>query len=834
MRDIERSRWHKAEAKLRRSLQRDSTNASARYVLAIFYFSPENPAFNLDSSYRHVVTALTDLTYLTAREREKLRRAGIDSASLVDLRSGIETVAFKVANENNTEDSYVEFLSRYPTATQRDLAIQLRDEVAYQDARNENTAEAFLSYVTRYPESERVADATEQYYHLLYRARTRDGRLKSFESFLADHPDTPYRAEIYRNIFEITTADGSVASFLSFMNRYPVSELVVLAGQLAFHLLADDEDAIWPSEFLNDSLNNLLAINRSFLVPFLTGDRFGFMDEHGNEVLRAQYSEIHDDYLCGRVFDEVLIVDNKLVDRNGTVLHEGDIAEVVDIGAGFLLVEATEGLRLIHKSGFEPVPDIDDARVIARTFLAVKKSNRWFAYAFTGRLLDDRSWDDITEMRDLVVFTRDSSKFIISIKDMGNGAEGDPLPLSEPFEELRLWPGGLIWGKSGQFEGVLNQSMKTVIRFDRHILTRAPFGATAQVPNGVVVYNLSGRKSTVFDRVSLLAGHVGVKKNGSWFLYDPAQHTIHQRPYDSLRAEGAFVVGTRADSVHVWFRDKVFRSFYRPGRIGFVPGHDSTSFLTVQVKGQQSSVFDLAGRHLFSASFDALEYTGEGLFVVTRRDRKGLVDGAGKVRLPAEYDAIGTAQNDVVFTLKNKKFGAYHTRMSKLIKPLYDRNPVPYGATCVVAYKNGYYGFLGWDNKSLSGFEFDEVSYWTESLAFVRQGSLWSIFDLTTGRKVEADIRNIKIIGETTSGKLAVIQKGEYFGVISSQGRVVLPTAFSAIINLGTPDTPLYFTEKQGPEASQYVVAYYDRTGELVRQETYEDVADHDRIYCED
>src|SRR5690606_30712173 len=124
MREIERSRWHKAEAKLRRSLQRDSTNASARYVLAIFYFSPENPAFNLDSSYRHVVTALTDLTYLTAREREKLRRAGIDSASLVDLRSGIETVAFKVANENNTEDSYVEFLSRYPTATQLDLAIQ--------------------------------------------------------------------------------------------------------------------------------------------------------------------------------------------------------------------------------------------------------------------------------------------------------------------------------------------------------------------------------------------------------------------------------------------------------------------------------------------------------------------------------------------------------------------------------------------------------------------------------------------------------------------------------------------------------------------------------------
>ncbi len=830
---MEKGRWLKAETTLRKTLKRDSLNASARYVFSLFYFHPHNPHFHADSAHHYVVGALRDLGHLTLREREKFRRAGVDSVRLLELRVRIDSTAFEAARGLNTEDAYIGFLTRYPSAAQRELAASLRDEVAYQDALRENTADGFLRYLKRYPYAARAQDATAQYDHLVYRERTQDGRLQSFESFLADHPHTQYEAEIYRNIFEIVTADGRVASFLSFMSSYPTSGLAERAGQLAFHLLADDEDAEWPSDFLNDSLANLLEVNRSYLVPFLTDDRFGFMDQHGAQILPAQYSEIHYEYLCGQVLDEVLIVDNQLVDRNGTTLYRGEVLGVDDIGAGFLLVEATDGIRLIHKSGFEPIDHVDDARVIARTFLAVKKSGRWLAYAFTGRLLDTRSWDDIGVMGELVVFTQGQTGFLIAKEQVGNGVEDGLLPLSEPFDDLKLWPGRLIWGKSGQFEGVMSQSMKTVIRFDRHNLTQAPFGATARVPNGVVVYNLAGMKSTLFEKVSVLPGNVGVNKNGAWFLYDPVKHVMHPRSYDSLRAEGVFVVGTRKDSVYVSFKDNVFRSFFRPGKIGFVPGLDSISVLTVEVRGgQQKSVFDLRGRLLFSANFDGLEYAGNGLFVMTRRDRKGLVDREGKMRLPIEYDAIGTAQNDVVSTLRNRKFGAYHTRLGKFIKPQYDRNPVPYGTTCVVVFKDGYYGFLGWDSKPLSAFEFDEVNYWNESMAFVKKGALWGIFDLTSRRVIEANLKSITIIGETSSGRSAIVQKGDHFGVVSSQGRIVLPPTFSEIINLGTPDAPLYFTERDVPEAAVYIVVYYDRMGEMIRREVYEDAAHHDRIYC--
>ncbi|MDQ2657567.1 MAG: hypothetical protein M3Y60_09125, partial [Bacteroidota bacterium] len=246
VKNIEKGRWEKAEHQLRKSLARDTLNPSLRYTFSVFYFHPENPDFHLDSAYHYAVTALDDYQLSPQRERERLRRMSVDSLALTALRARIDSAAFEVARERNTEESYLEFLSHFPTAMQKELAAKLRDEVAFQDALAINTHEAFHRYLTRYPESVRVPEARARYDRLLYLDATKDQRLSSFERFLAAHPETPYRGEIYRNIFEISTADGHIESFLSFMTRYPVSNLVTKAGQIIFYILAGDEEPDWP------------------------------------------------------------------------------------------------------------------------------------------------------------------------------------------------------------------------------------------------------------------------------------------------------------------------------------------------------------------------------------------------------------------------------------------------------------------------------------------------------------------------------------------------------------------------------------------------------------
>jgi len=834
MKLMAKHRWLKAETRLRKTLAKGTLNPSVRYHISLFYFHGDNPAYSLDSAYHYAVTALDDYALTPARERDRLRRISIDSLRLISLRAQIDSTAFEEARKANTEAAYLKFLSEFPLAVQRDLAAHLRDEVAYQDALRENTYQAFFSYLNRYPQADRAGEARTHYDRLLYTEQTKDQRLASYEKFLAEHPETPYRGEIYRHIFEISTADGSVENFLDFMTRYPVSELVRKAGQMIFHILADEDDPDWPAQFLNDSLRNLLTINQYYLVPVLKDNLYGFMDEKGRDITPPSYKSIHTDYLCGQIRDEVLMVDDKLVARNGSVIFDGSITDLTDLGTGFLKINVGNVIKVIHKAGFVVHDSVEDCRILSRRYMAVKKNNAWRLFTLTGRLLDTNAWEDITDLKDVIELKRSNKIYIIHKSQLAKGADGTPLRFSEPFDELKLWPQGLLWGRAGNFQGVLNQGLHGVIRFDRHALTQTFFGAVAQMSNGYALYNWTGKKSTVFDRVNIFEPWVTVKRGGSWYVFDPQLMKNQSKAYDTIRAEGPFLVGQVTDTLYVHFAGNHVSPFFRALKVSFIPGMDSTSFLLVEENPRQKSVFDLRGNKLFSAYFDNLEYAGQGIFVFTRKDKKGLINMQGGMLLQPEYDAIGSVKDDVISLLKNKRFGAWHIHHKKLIKPQYDRNILPYNGALIFTFKNGYYGFLGWDNKPVSAFSFDEIRYWDDSTALVRQGSLWSFYDIHAGKNIEEKLRNIMFIKNTAEEKIAIIQKDNNFGVVSNRRDTVIPVTFTDIINLGSADAPLYFTEKHVREASLYIVIYYDDGGNMLRKEIYDESADYDKIYCSD
>ena len=831
---MEKHRWQKAEDRLRKSLARDTLSPTVRYLLSVYYFDVDNPANNLDSAYHYAVTALDGYALRPARDRDKLRRVSFDSLYLISWRARIDSTAFEVARQANTEAAYLEFLRAFPSAVQRDLAARLRDEVAYQEALRQNTHPAFLDFLKRYPKAVRASEARAHYERLLYAAETGDQRLASFERFLKNYPESPYRSAVYQNIFEISTADGSVDSFLTFMRRYPVSGQVKTAGQLIFHILADEENPQWPRQFLTDSLKHLLTLNATYLVPVLQNHLYGFLDQTGKEIIAPRFKAIDPDYLCGNITDEVLRVDNMLIARNGRVIYEGEVLEMSDLGIGFLKITTPSVVKVIHKAGLIFQDSIDDCRVLARRYIAVKKNNAWQLYTLTGRLLDRESWDDIYPIHEVIAFRRDKHVFIAPNPELGKSANGNALPLSEPFDEIRLWTQGLLWGKAGDFEGVLNGSLQGVIRFDRHVLNQTFFGATARVPNGYTLYNWGGKRSTTYEAVRVFDPWVSVKKNGTWYLFDPYLMKDESRGYDSVRTEGPFPVGIRKDSVSIHFAHNHVKTFFRPIKVAFVPGMDSTSFLLVEESPRAKSVFDLAGNKLFSSAFDAIEYAGQGMFVVTRKDRKGLIGIHGETLLPAEFDAIGSVKEHVISVLRNRRFGAYDIRQKKLIKPQYDRNIVPYNETVVSTFRDGHYGFLGWDNKPVSLFAFDEIRYWNDSIAMVRRGSFWSFYDIPARKDTETNLRKISLIRNAPDEKIAIIQKDNAFGVIGNKGEVIIPVTFTDIVNLGSTDQPLYFTEKHVKEASLYIVIYYDHAGNMLRKEIYDDASDYDKIYCTD
>ena len=135
------------------------------------------------------------------------------------------------------------------------------------------------------------------------------------------------------------------------------------------------------------------------------------------------------------------------------------------------------------------------------------------------------------------------------------------------------------------------------------------------------------------------------------------------------------------------------------------------------------------------------------------------------------------------------------------------------------------------NNKAVTPFEFTEVQAWSDSVALVRKNQQWLFFDIFSRRFLPQQMRDIRFIRNTDEERLAIVRGGDLYGVISNRKGTIIPINFSDIVNVGSPEEPLYFTEKHVEEALLFVVIYYDKNGRMLRKEVYEQ-DDYEKIYC--
>jgi hypothetical protein len=828
--NIRKQKWDKAYGQLQKAMTKDSLNTSAAYVLADYFFTPANPAYQLDSAYHYVQHALVDFQKTTIKQRERLKRFPVDSLVLVRLRQQIDSAAFVRARTVHTERAYVEFIAHFTTAQQRDEAAGLRDEVAYQDALLQNTHQVFAAYLDRYPQSSRARDARARYDRLFFESATQDQRLASYKTFLKNHPDTPHRREAEQNIFQLSTAAGSIESYDDFLRDYPESAFAGKARNILFHLLPEEQRE---GKFMSDSLLAVIDLEHNYLVPFLHAGQFGFMDKDGREIISAGMDELANDYRCGHVTDDVLLLPHKVVALNGAVIANETALSIEDIGAGFLLMEKEGCSTVIHKTGFAVGDNcIDDAKILNGKIVAVKKDNQWSAWTLTGLRLLPYAWDEINAVKDVIVLKKQASFTLATIDHIAACAEQRQPVNGNEYQDVKPWPGNKVAVSTTEGPGVVDQSLRNYIRPGRQTLAPTYFGALLTRESGTHTVNVAGETSVAFHRVIVQEPWTAVHDGVAWRLFAPATMTYQSPPFDSVAFAGPFALGMKKDSLRIYFSPRRQITLPQPVRAEFVPGQDSSRFLMVE-QGDKKTLYDGSGKKLFTTSLERIQHAGEGFFVVHKRDKKGLLGADGKPVLPVEYDAIGSMSGGIVSLLKATKFGLFDCRRRKLIAPVYSKNLTPYNDKMVVAYKNGAYGFVDWDGKALDPLAFTEVRYWNDTAAFVKKGGHWMVYETRTGQVLLDNISTYKLIQDRPGEKLAIVQRDRRYGVINSRKGTVIPMTFSDIINVGSPGEPLYFTEKHVEEASIFVVIYYTAGGKMLRKEVYEQ-DDYDRIYCSD
>lgn len=831
---IEKGKWLKAEQGLYKSLKKDSLNPEARYGLSKLYFSPAYSNFNIDSAYHYAQSAITVFGTVSVRQRDRLKRFPLDSAILIDQREKIDSAAFERAKTSNTESGYIDFIARFKSARQQDAAIELRNEVAFVDALKSNTPLAYFTYLKKYPASARADEARQRYEKLLFEEGTKDGKLVSYEKFLRDYPQSFYRKEVEKNIFEISTAAGTHSALTRFIENYPELNFYVKRVKDILYHIEKESDAVRKYTFKSDSIELISTLEKGFLVPILKGGKFGFMNGQGKEMLPLRFAGIHESYLCGAIKTDYLITSEGIVGRSGKMIRPGKVDTAEDLGFGFLKLKASGCWRLVHKSGYTTDEScVEDAKIIVGQYLAVKRDKKWGLFALNGRQLLSYQYEEIEALDRVVVLGKTRKKILVTRDQLSNIANKIPLDESRVFDEVRQLKSDYYLVRNGTLEGIVNSSLTYVVPLERHSIMQSPYGFVMEKNKKYKINDVSQElKGIEFNHLEFYGDWIGTQESGNISLYHGREKKHLRRQLDSLWFEHQVAFTKKNDSLRVYFNSGKSLDFDSRVKVKFIESQDTTNYFYVSEKNKNSVYAVKSEVKLFAAEFDDLEYLGYGSFLISKGVKKGLVDDTGKIILPIEYTAIIVTGFGIVSLLKDNKFGLFNMIKRKLIKPSFERNVLLYGEDRLLAFKDGYYGFIDWQAKPLGKFEFEEIQRWNDSVAIVKRNFQWSLYEVETQKILMSKIKDFHLVGEEGDEKTIVIHKENSFGVRSNRRGEIIPASYTDIINLGTAEDPLYFAEKHIEEAGIYVIIYFDREGKSIRKQVFEE-DEYVKIYCD-
>jgi hypothetical protein len=827
---MDKGKWSGAEEVLRKSLRKDSINTAAGFIFSMYYSAPENPAFNLDSAYRYVLLATGDFSVSSPREKERLLKFPIDSEALVLQRMAIDSAAFEKAKKINTEKSYQDFISKYTFATERTVAIELRGELAFIETLKINTYKSFKEYLVRYPESARATEASQRYEKSFYADRTRDGKLKSFELFFRDFPGSPYNSEAEKNVFEISTASGKISSFINYLEKYPASRYKSRVNAILYHLYKEEEQS---PVFVSDSLRKIERQERGYWVPVLKNGKFGFMDQYGVETVRPQFDSVHQDYPCGNIRTDYLSVAGGIINRAGKWIVHDAIADVQDLGSGFLKITKSECHYSVHKSGVSGVCH-EDVKVIAHNFIAFKDRGRWGLSTLLDKVLIDPQYEDILALDTLIILVKNGKKILVTVNQIAAVANGSALSEALVYDDVRRLDKGHYLVRNGASEGVLNARLEFVIPLGRYSITKSSPGFILGQSNQFILAEVSAAlDNKTFDQVQFYGDWIRLRQSSNLQLYNIKKRKIESERLDSLRFDNELAFAFRHDTLKVYLNSGIAINFQRDTKVNFIESVDSSRYFLIPEKVKKTIYNAASGKKLFSFEADKFEFIGNGAFLVSKGNKKGLISQEGKTLVPLEYAAIVQAGRPWVSLLKDKKFGMYNLTTHKLVKPLYDRNIAPFSARWLIAYRDGGYGFIGLDSKPHSKFEFEEVKVWNDTAAWVKKNFQWMIYGVSSGKIVLSNVKDYHYVQESPLERIAIVRRDLFYGVVSNRRGELIPANFSDIVNVGSVEDPIYFSEKNVEEAGIHVVIYYDENGKLLRKQAYED-DEYERIYCDE
>lgn len=828
---------------LDKSLAKDSINPAGNYLYARLYTDTAFSRYNVDTAYLYVNEAIRDFQYVSeVKDLSALQDVGVDSVSLEKHKDLIDSLQFELMKGRHTIADYNWFMEAHDDAIQIPEAIALRNRIAYEDASNTNTWQSYFSFMRIYPAATDFAEAEDKYKKLIFEERTADGKYQSYVDFLEEFPGTPYREICEEQIFLTSTTLNTIEAYTDFLKNYPNEKLAAKILPRLYHLYKEDfpsdtffEHFDLPS--LRDSLDKVIALENGFWLPKLENGKFSFFDASGQVKFESPFTSITDDYKCNPVFTDFVAgtKDGKqqLLGRNGNLIYEGIFDRAVDRGFGFITVENLEGVRLLHKSGEViidmPQPSID---VLNRHFIRTQQGDKFGLTTINGKSLLAHEFDKIDTFQNYLWLEQSGLIALVKSEALFPAILEKPVEIDFQFEELELLDNGTLLAIKDGKEGILNLNLEELIPFDNHSPYDRSYGWLIEKGDQrqLIHKHYPFLRDSVYDNLVENHNWIGVKKDSSWTLLDQKGQMAIAEGYDSLQFWGEnMVMLYKNDSVLAQFRNGkqlLMDKAWEPKLLvpqNYIKTGEPALFDFFMLTGAKDyrKVYNSQGNEILSATYKEVTAMGPNLLRLQKRNT-ALVDSTGNFVLKFIYDGVGSYDKGYVSILKGGKVGILNIEKSLTIPPTYDNLITPYADTVLIAREDDFFGFINTANEPLSGFDFDEVHYWNDTIAMVRIENEWLLHNIASEEPVYEGISDYEYLIDSPEEKRILVSTEKGQGIYSSlTGELIEPT-FNEIKQLGTEEKPIYFAVKIVAEANIYVAIYFDENGNKLFTQTYQ------------
>ncbi|MDA0194072.1 MAG: WG repeat-containing protein [Bacteroidetes bacterium] len=838
--------FEKAEEHLIKSLVKNPINPGAKYIYSTMYSDSAFSRYNIDSAYYFALKAIDDFQYADAKTISALIKNKIYESYLIAQRKEVENQAFNRSLSLNTVMSFNLFMDHFPLSDQIPLAIKNRNALAFEEARKVNMWEAYKDFIESFPDADQIPEAQKAYEQLLFSDYTEDGKLLSLQYFLADHPNSPHKRETELNVLKITAGLNRHEALSEFLTNHSDSDWIRLVMKRFFHLDRDFYGLKYFDQYAfddntRDSLLAVINLNKTYLLPFYELNKYGFMNASGETVLEAKYDYIKEEYFCGNIQSDVLEVREngalRLINYLGKPVFNGGFDEAIDLRGGFVKMRKNGRYGVWHKGGFDILDAVfEDVDLLKSNAIKAKKNGRWALYSVFGEQLTDHEFSDIYLVNDYWIFEKDGLLAITNFEKLIPLTDGNKLELDFRYDEVELVKNDYLLCYSGKRESLLNKNLQKIISESEQTILPLKNDWIVKSDKGVSYFQAKNGSylNETFKDIVFSRSWMGLQRDSTWTLLGEGYGFTPKFNLDSIRILNDYVTFyQKGDTVRLAFYPRTIR-YIKPEDevriLGVQQPNDSSQYVLVNGK-VISSIYSEKGELMFRAGYDAIDYLTEGYFSFEDKRKKGILNDKGLIIVKAAYEGIGQVRDSLANILSKGKFGAYDLSKKILIKPNYLKRIEKYASNYLVALKEDGYGFLNREGEELSEFIFSQVEFWNDSISLVKQNGLWNLYSIPDEEIIVEGIREYEYLKSDVTEKLAYFYTSTGFGVFSNvRGEIMAPT-YNDIINLGSPDNPLYFAEKHIPEADFYIVVYADANGDTVKSQAYRE-EEYEKILC--